>query len=72
MTYLNILKQIHVLDGHKEIAAKQRIAYNNTKINLKQGTLMIELDWKQKIIIGLSFYSIIKKNFKNDDYLNKV
>ncbi len=44
--------QIKDLDTHRLIAHRQAAAYKNNKLNLPENTLMIELDWKQKVLIG--------------------
>jgi len=36
--------------------------YKN-KINLPDNTLMIELDWKQKVLVGMDNYTIFLKQF---------
>jgi hypothetical protein len=35
------------------IARRQSASYQNIKKNIPEDTLVIELDWKQKILIGM-------------------
>jgi len=37
---------------NRSIARRQRDAYNLQKKSLDNNTILIELDWKQKILIG--------------------
>jgi hypothetical protein len=54
----NIINEISAINTHKEIAQRQQVAYKRDKETLSYDTLLIELDWKQKVIIGiLIFYS---------------
>jgi hypothetical protein len=51
---------------HREIAKRQRDAYNRDKANLVSNTLLIELDWKQKVLIGKLFNDcLLEYSFKN-------
>jgi len=50
--YLEIAKAIDSGNTHRLIASRQSKAYIDTKTSLASDTLMIEIDWKQKIIIG--------------------
>jgi len=47
-----VVFQIKDLDTHRLIAHRQAASYKNNKLNLPENTLMIELDWKQKVLIG--------------------
>ncbi len=47
-----MLNKISIFDNHRKTADRQRAKYNFDKQNLKNDQLLIELDWKQKIIIG--------------------
>ena len=47
-----MLNKISIFDNHRKTADRQRKKYNFDKQNLKNDQLLIELDWKQKIIIG--------------------
>ena len=47
---------------HRSIATRQSAAYQNNKSNLPSDTLLIEIDWKQKVIIGIywkNYYKIL-------------
>ncbi len=47
-----MLNDIENLDEHRSIAANKRNSYNYMKQNLPEDTLFIELDWKQKLLMG--------------------
>ena len=47
-----MLVDIENLNDHKSIADNQRNSYNFFKNNLPEDTILIELDWKQKLLIG--------------------
>ena len=49
----NLLK-IEILDWHYLVANRQRQSYNSMKQNLPSDVLFIELDWKEKLVIGMS------------------
>ncbi len=51
---LKRLKEIELLDNHRSIADRQRECYNDMKEKIPSDYLLIELDFKQKIKIGLS------------------
>ena len=51
---LNSLESIEDLDWHLTVAKRQRNSYNQMKANVPEGYLFIELDYKQKLTIGLS------------------
>lgn len=53
---MKIIDEIENLDFHYEIAQRQRRIYNKQKTLLSENTILIELDWKQKIIIGSLFF----------------
>jgi len=44
------------------IAHRQAAAYKNIKLNLADNTLMIELDWKQKVLIGNKNIIVLKNH----------
>jgi hypothetical protein len=48
------LKKINLLDWHRSIATRQRASYNTMKSNFPKDSIFIELDYKQKVNIGLS------------------
>jgi hypothetical protein len=48
------ISEIELLDYHHSIAQRQRKSYVDMKENLPEGSLLIEIDFKQKIKIGLS------------------
>lgn len=45
---------------HVNISKRQRESYNYQKNNIDNATLFIELDWKQKVLIGKIFVTIKK------------
>ena len=51
---INRLNKIEILNYHQSIAQRQRKSYETMKMNLSEDTLFIEIDFKQKIKIGLS------------------
>lgn len=57
----NVLNNIETLNEHHKIATSQRNAYNYQKLNIGTGCLFIELDWKQKILIGFKKWQITNK-----------
>ncbi len=57
--------KIRDLDTHRLIAQRQSAAYKNIKISLPDNSLMIELDWKQKVIIGINNYKKLLKIYLN-------
>ncbi len=50
--YIEIAKTMDSCNTHRLIASRQSKAYVDSKSNLAQDTLIIEIDWKQKILIG--------------------
>ncbi len=48
-----MFENISLLDEHKNIAMRQRKKYYSEIENLKPDCLLIEIDWKQKIVFGL-------------------
>ncbi|CAF0871784.1 unnamed protein product, partial [Brachionus calyciflorus] len=52
--FRKLIKDIEYLDFHKSIAKRQREAYNLMKNTLAEDYILIEIDWKQKILLGLS------------------
>jgi len=50
--YAHIVSDIDAIETHKLIAKRQSNAYKRDKSTLSNDTLLIELDWKQKIVIG--------------------
>lgn len=50
--YQLLINNIDAANTHRLIASRQSAAYKDNKQNLASDTLMIELDWKQKILIG--------------------
>ena len=50
----NIIEKIEILDWHFSIGKRQRDSYNKMKKDLPEDYLFIELDFKQKILIGMS------------------
>jgi hypothetical protein len=58
-----MLSDVKNLNDHKSIADNQRNSYNFLKNNLPEDSILIELDWKQKLLIGL-IYSVF--TFLND------
>ena len=66
------IEDIRAVQFHKKIAAIQRESYNKQKsnINLLKDALLIDLDFKQKVVIGSSprqisseYYKHIQKSF---------
>ena len=53
MDLKSVLNDIKHLNEHKSIADNQRNSYNYCKSHLPNGSILIELDWKQKLLIGL-------------------
>ena len=51
---LKRLDKIEILDWHHSIATRQRIKYNSMKEKLPEDYIFIEIDFKQKIVIGMS------------------
>ncbi len=49
---MRILSEFKDYETHRSIAKRQRDAYNLQKNSLDNDTILIELDWKQKILIG--------------------
>jgi hypothetical protein len=47
-----MLENVEQLDYHHSIAERQRESYKLMKNNLKKDQILIEIDWKQKILIG--------------------
>ena len=64
--------KIRDLDTHRLIAQRQSAAYKYNKINLPDNTLMIELDWKQKVLIGMDSYTIFLKTIQYNFHLIKT
>lgn len=52
---MNLCSKIESIDFHYSIAKRQRDAYNLMKNDLEEDYLLIEMDWKQKILIGMIF-----------------
>lgn len=55
------LDDLETLEYHRSIAEKQRSSYKTMKDNLAKDTLFIELDYKEKLKIGLSPVQISKE-----------
>ena len=55
-TFVDDLKDYEAIVFHKNISICQRIAYNNQRkdIDFLKNKILIEIDFKQKIIIGIS------------------
>ncbi len=51
---LERLKKIELLDFHYNISRRQRDSYNRLKQNVPDDTVFLELDFKERIKIGLS------------------
>ncbi|RNA12862.1 hypothetical protein BpHYR1_013257, partial [Brachionus plicatilis] len=49
---MNLFTKIESINLHFEISKRQREAYNSMRLN--EDYIFIEMDWKQKIMIGLS------------------
>ena len=60
----NRLNEIQLLDYHKLIAKRQRNSYIQMKKNLPEGSILIEIDFKQKIKIGMSPKQINSEFYK--------
>ena len=58
------LNRIKLLDYHYSIATLQRKSYVESKNNIKDGQIFIEMDFKQKIRIGMSPRQINSEYFK--------
>lgn len=54
--YNTLIENIQAGNTHRTIAERQSQSYKNCKENLAKDTLLIELDWKQKVIIGNTKY----------------
>jgi len=50
--YNEIMKSIDSGNTHRLIASRHSNSYMDNKKNLAKDTLLIEIDWKQKILIG--------------------
>ncbi|RMZ94586.1 hypothetical protein BpHYR1_020189, partial [Brachionus plicatilis] len=50
---MNLFTKIESINLHFEISKRQREAYNSMRLNLDEDYIFIEMDWKQKIMIGL-------------------
>lgn len=55
------LVNLETLEYHRLIAEKQRSSYKHMKENVSKDTLFIELDYKEKLKIGLSPVQISKE-----------
>lgn len=44
-----MLNEIEILNKHKNLADRQRAAFNFQKNNLKDDEMIIVADWKQKV-----------------------
>ena len=51
---LERLRKIELLDFHYNISRRQRESYNRLKQNVPDDTIFLELDFKERIKIGLS------------------
>jgi hypothetical protein len=66
-TVVTDLKDYDVIEYHKLIAKTQRLAYNEHRTStFLKNKIMIELDYKQKIVIGMSPRQI------NKEYYNTI
>ncbi len=52
MKFQSILIDIDACDTHRLIASRQTAAYKHDKSQLSTDTIMIDIDWKQKVVIG--------------------
>ena len=55
-TCINLSSKFKIIEDHRKIADSQRETYNFQRLDLEthKSNIMIELDYKQKISIGLS------------------
>ena len=60
---LKRLDKVEILDWHQSIATRQRNKYNNMKEKLPEDYIFIEIDFKQKIVIGMSPRQIGKEYY---------
>lgn len=56
--FLDTFKNIESIDFHLSIAKRQRDSYNFMRENLEKDYIFIEMDWKQKITIGLKTINV--------------
>jgi hypothetical protein len=49
---LTLIKNAETLEYHRAIAERQRKSFQKDKLNVKNGTILIVMDWKEKIKIG--------------------
>ena len=65
-----MISELKDIDIHRNIAKRQRDSYNNDKNHLDLDTLLIEMDWKQKVLIGNKsrtfFNPLLRTTFIND------
>lgn len=47
-----MFREIENIDFHHSIAKRQRESYNQMRKNLEKDYILIEVDWKQKVLIG--------------------
>ena len=66
--YIDILNDYEAILFHKNIAKCQRQAYNRDRkdIELMKKSILIEIDFKQKITIGLSPRQLSKEYYNQD------
>ena len=58
------MREIEALNTHKLIAQRQQAAYKKHKEVFSNDTLVIKLDWKQKVVIGNLLFSISNINWR--------
>ncbi|RNA02663.1 ubiquitin carboxyl-terminal hydrolase 7 [Brachionus plicatilis] len=51
---IELFTKIESINLHSDIANRQRDSYNSMRLNLENDYILIDMDWKQKIMIGLS------------------
>ena len=61
--YRTLVDNIDAGNTHRLIATRQSTAYQRDKIELAADAILIEIDWKQKVIIGKILLSCLEHIF---------
>ena len=51
-SYLSLIRNIDAANTHRLIATRQTAAYRKNINELAEDSILIDIDWKQKVLIG--------------------
>ncbi|RNA44352.1 hypothetical protein BpHYR1_010334 [Brachionus plicatilis] len=69
---MNMFTKIESINLHFEISKRQSEAYNSMCLNLDEDNIFIEMDWKQKIMVGLYLVFRLSPRQPSNEYRNQL